>query len=220
MSRSNGQGAVLVSGEHEYEVRGAVEVADDLRVLEHVLGLHLHCAALCPAQDGARKVERGRGLRRAGDDEAPGELHLGAERVDVVFERGGHIGGDDAEVALEVGVLGAVGGELRSDSEELALEAFDDALHVGVAGSGAGEAEGGDGFVGSAVGLGAEIALGDASAVEEAGLAFVAVLRVDLEGLAGHFAGIIRAPGDVVLPIHAPARCGVGRRSLMGVERG
>ena len=97
-----------------------------------------------------------------------------------------------------------VGGELRTDDEQLALEAQDEVgdpgqprrHHVELlleAELGAGEPEGGHGLVDRAVGLGPRVVLGDPlAAVEEAGRAVVA-----LAGRDGRVEAGTRAPRPV-----------------------
>ena len=131
-----------------------------------------------PPERGSGEIDSRRGHGRARDDEAARQLDLLSQRVDVPFERVRHLRGHDAEVLLQLRVVGAVGGEFRANGEELALEAKGDALHFRVGGEGACEAERRDGFVGGAVGLGAWIVLEHASTVQQAGLAGVAVSRV------------------------------------------
>ena len=174
--------------------------------------------ALCSAQDGACEVQRAGCLRRAGDDEAARQLDLRGESVYVGFEFGGHRGGYDAEVRLQLGVLGAVGREFRADGEEFALNAFDDAPYLRFDRERPRKAERGDRLVAGAVGLRSEVALGDAPSVEQAGFALVALFGVDLQGFCR--LAIVRLLGWFGCRAPVRLRCIVGlRREYTSVER-
>ena len=110
------------------------------------------------------------------------QLDLAHVVVDPLLERRDHRLGDAADPVLEpLGRLGR-GRQLGGGDEEVVLEAEDvgGELRLVGAAEGAGDAEGGGRLVERAVGLGAAVVLGDATAVPERGGPVVALLRVDL----------------------------------------
>ena len=95
----------------------------------------------------------------------------------------GHVRSDAADAVLEP--LGGFGGgrQLGPCHEELVLQREDVGRQLFLPGpaGGAGDAEGGAGFVERSVGVSPQARLFDTAAVPEAGGAVVAFLRIDLE---------------------------------------
>jgi len=115
--------------------------------------------ALGAAQHGARDVE-GRGGRRAtGDDEGIGQRYPALEVVDLHFQPAGDVRRHDHEMLLQLVVLGAIGGQLGADGEELTLHTEDGGVPAAVLDQRPRHPKRGDGFIDGAVGLGARIGL-------------------------------------------------------------
>ena len=77
-------------------------------------------------------------------------------------------------------VLVRVGGQFSGDGKKLSLEVPQNVLYLLVVGQRTAQTHCGNGFVGDAVGLGMDAILGDPTAIQQASLALVAILRVDL----------------------------------------
>ena len=155
---------------------------------------------------GPGQLEGRRESRLAGHDELARELdlrlHLAQHRVHPVDHRRRHARG--AVAALVAGA--GVGGQLRPDHEQLALDAEDLLIEPGECRAGLrrrrqrpqlrpGQAERRDGLVHGAIGLGPQVVLRHAlAAVEERGGAVVATPGRDggvvVEGVVGHRAGV------------------------------
>ena len=111
--------------------------------------------------------------------------------VDQGFEAGHHVGRDQRHTFRQLRPAVGVRGQVGPDHEELALEAQDQGGGLGVGSERPGHAERGHGLVDAAVGLGGGVGLGDPAAVQQAGGAVVARLRVDphparISGQQGH----------------------------------
>jgi hypothetical protein len=131
------------------------------------------------AQHRASHVEGGGGHRPARDDERIGQWNAALQVDDLALDAAGEIRGDDHEMLLQLAVLGSIGRQLGADREELALDPQDDRMPTAVLDKGAGCAQRRDRLIDGAVGLGARIRLGDAAAVEEAGLSLIPSLGDD-----------------------------------------
>ena len=168
-------GALLrLPGEHEEQVAQAVEVAQDLAVLQEAGALQAHRAPLGPPDQGAGQVDGGSHHRATGDDETRWErtplLQLGQLGVEPLDHRGRH----GREVSLQVGPLSEPGRQLGADREEVALEGQQPLRPLAVALLGTGNAERGDRLVDRSAGFRMGIVLGHATPVEEARLTTVA----------------------------------------------
>lgn len=102
----------------------------------------------------------------------------GGGGVDVLFEEGDFGGADAFDFGGVFGIVG--GGEVGTESEELALELCEKLMQVGVAAIGIGQAEVAVEFVDGAVGFDAQVIFGYAAAVEQGGLAAVSGFGVYL----------------------------------------
>ena len=123
---------------------------------------------------------QGRGGRRpTGDHERIGQWNPTLEVRDLALDATGELGRYDHEVLLQLVVLGGIGRELGADREQLALDPEDDRVPAPVPDQGARHAERRDCLVDGPVRLGARVRLGDAAAVEQAGLSRISGLRDD-----------------------------------------
>ena len=123
-------------------------------------------------------MERGAGRAAAGEDEAAQRRQFVLEAIDELLEPL-DVAGGQRRLGDAVGDLVGRIGQLRAEREQVALDADELGVEVGVDLRGAGEAEPRVQLVDLAVGVDARIALGDPRAVEERRLAGVARARVD-----------------------------------------
>src|SRR5664280_2755018 len=189
--RRRGGGLCLLGGPREdpQQVGEAVEVGQEVRPGHEPGAIERHGPPLRPPDDGSGKLERGARAGLAGHDELPRELDPGLVVREHGLDPGDHRGRDARRPVLEAVPCDRVGGQLRARHEQLALDPEDQRLDLregrgkraeappGVQ-LGPGEPQRSDGLVQGAVGLGAEIVLGNAIASEEeARGAVVALLR-------------------------------------------
>src|SRR3990172_7267947 len=89
---------LLVTGQDEEEIRQAVEVLQDLRIVEEPRLPQLDDAPLGAPQHGPGPVKEGGNVGRgAGDDEGPRQLDLCQALVDQQFQPGGGRRGGPAD---------------------------------------------------------------------------------------------------------------------------
>ena len=98
---------------------------------------------------------------------------MGFQLVDNLFLFIHHLLGYRLEVLVEQVVFLGVRSQLSGHGEQLPLQVPQDVLHLVVVGQGAGQAHQADRLVGDAIRLGVRVGLGNASPVEQAGLALV-----------------------------------------------
>jgi hypothetical protein len=172
-------------GEHPDQVGKPVQIRQEVLSTEQSLGLEGDCAALCPTDDRAGKLEGSARPRLARDDELAGHLDPLLEVDDEGRQRLDHRRRDAGLAILEPIDRGGCRCQLGADHEQLTLEAEDQlgdrceswaerAVLALDAELGARQAERGDRLVNRAVGLGPKIVLADPwAAVQQARRAVV-----------------------------------------------
>jgi A/G-specific adenine glycosylase len=154
-------------------------------------------------------MKQAAGARAACEDEPAQRRDRAFERIDPSFQTG-HVR------FVQQGLLHARGNVMAgirhhgADGEQVLLQVLQQAVDLGIDTFGACESEPGVQFIDVAVRVHARVGLADASAIEEACLALVAGLRIDLQRHTIIVAGVKKS-----LPLPAPARRQWFRRRLL-----
>jgi A/G-specific adenine glycosylase len=164
--------------EHEQQIGQPVHILDQDRVRQR---RERDDPALRAPADGARHMQRGAGRRTTGEDEPPERRQLRLQAVDQGLQ------------PFDVGIrqrrldhalrdpLARIR-ELRSEREQVLLNANERVVQIGVQAGGAGQAKPGIQFVDIAVRVDPTVGLADPAAVEQRRLASVASAGVDFHG--------------------------------------
>src|SRR5579884_401177 len=173
--------ALLPARQRVHEIREAVEVGHDVTALQPAGGRGADALTLGPADDRAREVARGRDAVLARQHELAGRVEAARDVVDDGFERADHLVRHERDAGRELRPVGRLGGELRADDEELALEPHQQVEQLRPAlALRAREPECRHRLVHRAVRGGPDGVLQDAPAVEQSGRTVVALARVHL----------------------------------------
>lgn len=175
-----------MAGEQPEGIAEAVEVDQDLRVAQAVLGQERGGAAFGSTANGSGEVKGGRGLIGAGHGPAADGPHVGFEPGDDRFELCG-MGWEKAgkTTGSGPGAIGGIGGQITHDEDQVALDGLQGGGGRGIGKRGPGQAQGCIELVNRAAGFDSGMMFGHAAVVDQIRGALVAGFRDDAHVVEG-----------------------------------